>query len=106
MPDRNETAPAAAPAPMAVAPAAQPAATVGTAPDSPAAGIPTAARGIGAATSDQDAVLPIVRGDSIIEQVENLFRDMLGGSRVAADTESWNLAHAFKERVKALVAGL
>jgi hypothetical protein len=106
MPDRNETAPTAAPAAMAVAPTTQPAAPVGTAPDSPAAGIPSAARGIGAVASDQDAALPMLRGEGPAEQIENLFRDMLGGSRVAADTESWNLAHAFKERVKALVAGL
>ena len=91
---------------MAVAPTTQPAAPVGTAPDSPAAGIPSAARGIGAVASDQDAALPMLRGEGPAEQIENLFRDMLGGSRVAADTESWNLAHAFKERVKALVAGL
>lgn len=72
--------------------------------DVPTAGIPTPDRGIGAPTPSEPAV-PL-RGGSLAEQIDGLHADMLGGTALGNHTELWNLVHAFKERVKALVAAI
>lgn len=70
--------------------------------DSPAAGIATADRGIGA-PAPATPPLPL-RGETLTEQIDALHVDMLGGTALGNHTELWNLVHAFKERVKAIVA--
>ncbi|KTS07937.1 hypothetical protein CTI14_05515 [Methylobacterium radiotolerans] len=57
---------------------------------------PTLVRGYG----------PPTRGDTLAARIDNLHADMLGGSALGHHTALWNLVHAFKERVKALVAEL
>ncbi|WP_457105920.1 hypothetical protein [Methylobacterium sp. P5_C11] len=47
---------------------------------------------------------PPTRGDTLAERIDNLHADMLGGTALGHHTALWNLVHAFKERVKALVA--
>lgn len=47
---------------------------------------------------------PPLRGDTLAARIDNLHADMLGGSALGHHTALWNLVHAFKERVKALVA--
>ncbi|MGN8097194.1 hypothetical protein [Methylobacterium sp. 22177] len=47
---------------------------------------------------------PLARGDTLAARIDNLHADMLGGSALGHHTALWNLVHAFKERVKALVA--
>ena len=47
---------------------------------------------------------PPARGDTLAARIDNLHADMLGGSPLGHHTALWNLVHAFKERVKALVA--
>ena len=44
-----------------------------------------------------------VRGETLAAQIDNLHADMLGGTALGHHTGLWNLVHAFKERVKALV---
>ncbi len=51
-----------------------------------------------------DALL--IRGDTLAARIDNLHADMLGGTALGHHTALWNLVHAFKERVKALVAEL
>ncbi len=46
------------------------------------------------------------RGDTLAARIDNLHADMLGGTALGHHTALWNLVHAFKERVKALVAEL
>ncbi|MDF2600612.1 MAG: hypothetical protein K0Q54_3435 [Methylobacterium brachiatum] len=45
-----------------------------------------------------------VRGATLAARIDNLHADMLGGTALGNHTALWNLVHAFKERVKALVA--
>ncbi|AYO81584.1 hypothetical protein [Methylobacterium brachiatum] len=45
-----------------------------------------------------------VRGATLAARIDNLHADMLGGTALGNHTGLWNLVHAFKERVKALVA--
>jgi len=45
-----------------------------------------------------------VRGETLAARIDNLHADMLGGTALGNHTGLWNLVHAFKERVKALVA--
>lgn len=66
-----------------------------------AAGIATAERGIGASPAAEAVPL---RGETLAAQIDNLHVDMLGGTALGHHTGLWNLVHAFKERVKALVA--
>jgi hypothetical protein len=47
---------------------------------------------------------PPLRGETLAARIDNLHADMLGGSALGHHTALWNLVHAFKERVKALVA--
>lgn len=47
-----------------------------------------------------------VRGATLAARIDNLHADMLGGTALGNHTALWNLVHAFKERVKALVADL
>ncbi|WP_182180527.1 hypothetical protein [Methylobacterium radiotolerans] len=49
---------------------------------------------------------PPIRGDTLAAQIDNLHADLLGGTALGHHTALWNLVHAFKERVKALVAEL
>ncbi|SEH35198.1 hypothetical protein SAMN02799636_01720 [Methylobacterium sp. 275MFSha3.1] len=49
---------------------------------------------------------PPIRGDTLAARIDNLHADMLGGTALGHHTALWNLVHAFKERVKALVAEL
>ncbi len=49
---------------------------------------------------------PPARGDTLAARIDNLHADMLGGTALGHHTALWNLVHAFKERVKALVAEL
>ncbi|SDA33563.1 hypothetical protein SAMN02799622_05556 [Methylobacterium sp. UNC378MF] len=64
----------------------------------------------GAAAAPQPATLradtPPIRGDALAARIDNLHADMLGGTALGHHTALWNRVHAFKERVKALVAGL
>ncbi|MET3482374.1 hypothetical protein [Methylobacterium sp. 1973] len=48
----------------------------------------------------------LIRGDTLAARIDNLHADMLGGTALGHHTALWNLVHAFKERVKALVAEL
>lgn len=47
---------------------------------------------------------PPIRGETLAARIDNLHADMLGGTALGHHTALWNLVHAFKERVKALVA--
>lgn len=47
---------------------------------------------------------PPLRGDTPAARIDNLHADMFGGTALGHHTALWNLVHAFKERVKALVA--
>lgn len=49
---------------------------------------------------------PPIRGDTLAARIDNLHADMLGGTALGHHTALWNRVHAFKERVKALVAEL
>ncbi len=64
----------------------------------------------GAAEAPQPAPVraddPPTRGDTLATRIDNLHADMLGGTALGHHTALWNLVHAFKERVKALVADL
>lgn len=108
MPDRTDAAKEAAPAPLAVTrldvtlaePSDAPAAT---APDSPAAATPAAGRGLAETTTTEAVALATLQG-STAEKIDQLHREMFAGSALGHHTELWNLVHAFKERVKALVA--
>ncbi|MET7242497.1 hypothetical protein ABZT49_03955 [Methylobacterium sp. EM32] len=40
----------------------------------------------------------------LAEQIDRLHHELFAGSGLGHHTELWNLVHAFKERVKALVA--
>lgn len=64
--------------------------------DATAAPVPAPVRPVG----------PPARGDTLAAQIDNLHADMLGGTALGHHTALWNLVHAFKERVKALVAEL
>ncbi|MGH1571959.1 hypothetical protein ACRAWG_16275 [Methylobacterium sp. P31] len=47
---------------------------------------------------------PPARGDTLAARIDILHADMLDGIALGYHTALWNLVHAFKERVKALVA--
>lgn len=62
----------------------------------------------GAGTAPQPAPVradgPPLRGETLAARIDNLHADLLGGSPLGHHTALWNLVHAFKERVKALMA--
>lgn len=62
--------------------------------------------GAAAALLSERADGPPIRGETLAARIDNLHADMLGGTALGHHTALWNLVHAFKERVKALVAEL
>lgn len=107
MTDHDDTPVVAAPAPLAVTrldvTLAEPSAGTATAPDSPAAATPAASRGLPKTAAAEAVALSTLEG-SAAEKIDQLHREMFAGSALGHHTELWNLVHAFKERVKALVA--
>lgn len=102
MTDHDDAPEATAPAAMSPVAAEAPAGAV-TVPDSPAAATPATARGVGEPTTAEAVALSTLQG-STAEKIDQLHREMFAGSALGHHTGLWNLVHAFKERVKALVA--
>ncbi len=102
MTDHDDTPGWRRPRPCPTVAAEAPAGAV-TVPDSPTASTPATARGVGEPTTAEAAALSTLQG-SIAEKIDQLHREMFAGSALGHHTGLWNLVHAFKERVKALVA--